>query len=81
MTERREKPYVYAHRLHPTDKPFYVGLGTGNDAWEFDDRPDWWKKERGNRYVHVEVIASGLSPGRAKTLLRFHRQKMREVTN
>lgn len=54
------KFYVYIHRRLSDNKPFYVGKGSDNRAWEFSGRNNYWKSVANKHGVIVEVVFDNL---------------------
>lgn len=70
------KFYVYVHRRLSDNRPFYVGKGSGNRAWEFNQRNEYWKRVKNKHGVAVEIVFDNLEEDEAfqcekDTILEF----------
>lgn len=68
--------YVYVHRRKSDNKPFYVGKGCGDRAFDFYGRNEYWKRVKDKHGVIVEIVFNGLSESDAfqiekDTILEF----------
>lgn len=69
--------YVYVHRRLSDNKPFYVGKGSGNRAWDFTGRNIYWKRVKDKHDISVEVVFDNLTESEAfqcevDTILEFN---------
>ena len=68
--------YIYVHRKLSDNKPFYVGKGSGNRAFDFSGRNKYWKRVKDKHGIKVEIVFDNLSEDEAfqceiDTLLEF----------
>ena len=58
--------YVYLHK-NPTGDVFYVGKGTGDRAWDKNNRHSMWKRyiKKYNEEYKVEIYKNGLGEDEA----------------
>ena len=73
------KFYVYIHRRVTDGKPFYVGKGSGNRAWQFmgKQRNPYWHRVKNKHGVSVEIVFDNLTENEAfqcekDTILEFN---------
>lgn len=57
------KYYVYIHRRLSDDKPFYVGKGSGNRAWDVKgkSRNDYWHRVANKHGFYVDLVFENLT--------------------
>jgi len=53
--------YVYVHRRLTDNKPFYVGKGSGNRAWDFTGRNIYWERIKNKHGVAVDIVFDNLT--------------------
>jgi len=53
--------YVYGHYMDGSEKPFYIGKGRGNRAYEQYSRSDEWKNIVNQCEVKVDILYDGLT--------------------
>jgi hypothetical protein len=54
---------VYVHRRLTDNKPFYVGKGSGNRAWQFigKQRNTYWHNVKNKHGIQVEIVFDDLT--------------------
>jgi hypothetical protein len=76
MSENLNRFYVYIHRELDTNRPFYVGKGTAERAWNKSTRSDFWKNVERKHGRKVEIVFDNLTEDEAfqvekDTILEF----------
>lgn len=63
----KNKFYVYVHRRASDNKPFYVGKGSGQRAWQFTEktRNTYWHRVRNKHGINVELVFENLTEDEA----------------